>query len=73
MPCHGEREPAAGVRADTPTALLAEQNGVQWVALGKPDESRLLEVVGPTSPSARHRLPQDEVAELRAWISSLGR
>jgi mono/diheme cytochrome c family protein len=71
--CHGSREPAAGIRADIPAALLTEQNGVRWVAIGKPDESRLLKVVGPTSPTPRHRLTGEEVEELRARISSLRR
>jgi mono/diheme cytochrome c family protein len=71
--CHGARDAAAGIRADTPSALLTEQNGVQWVATGKPDESRLLRVVGPTSATPRHRLSKEEDEVLRTWISSFRR
>lgn len=74
-PCHGAGAPAAGVRADTPEALLQAQRGVQWVAPGRPDESRLFKVVGGQSAAhlaGKHRLPQSEVDALRAWIASLG-
>lgn len=74
--CHGGREPTAGVRADTPPALLAEQQGVRWIAPGKPDESRLFEIVGVQSAAPgnapKHRLTQSELDALRAWIASLG-
>jgi mono/diheme cytochrome c family protein len=73
--CHGAHEPAAGVRADTPGALRAEQAGVRWVTPGRPDESRLFEVVGVQSAAGRmapkHRLHQSETEALRAWITSL--
>jgi mono/diheme cytochrome c family protein len=73
--CHGAREPAAGVRADIPGALRDEQDGVRWVTPGRPDESRLFEVVGLQSASGRiapkHRLRQSEVDALRMWIASL--
>lgn len=73
--CHGAREPAAGVRADTPAALREVQEGVPWVTPGKPEQSRLLEVVGGESATRRiapkHRLSQSEIDALRAWIASL--
>jgi mono/diheme cytochrome c family protein len=66
--CHGAREPAAGVRADTLDALLREAQGpVRWVVPGRPDESRLLEVVA----TPRHRLSPSDADALRAWIASL--
>jgi mono/diheme cytochrome c family protein len=68
--CHGSHGAAGGVRADMPAALLAEQNGERWITIGKPGESRLLEVVGPTSPTPKHRLTEEEVEILRAWIAS---
>ena len=74
-PCHGGRAAAAGVHADTPEALRAEQNGVRWITAGKPEESRLFEVVGVGSAArgiaAEHRLTQTEMDALRAWIASL--
>jgi mono/diheme cytochrome c family protein len=74
--CHAGREPAAGARADTPAALLAEQHGVRWIAPGKPDASRLFEIVGVQSAAPgsapKHRLTQSEMDALRAWIASLG-
>lgn len=73
--CHGAAAPAAGVRADTPEALLRAHDGVRWVAPGRPDESRLFTVVGAQSAAhiaGKHRLPQSEVDALRAWIVSLG-
>jgi mono/diheme cytochrome c family protein len=74
--CHGAHEPAVGIRADTPDALREEQGGVRWVTPGRPDESRLFEVVGEGSTAGRvvapkHRLNQSEVDALRAWIASL--
>jgi mono/diheme cytochrome c family protein len=73
--CHGDHEPAAGIRADTPGALREEQNGVRWITPGRPDESRLFEVVGlrfvTSRVAAQHRLSQSEVDALSAWIASL--
>jgi mono/diheme cytochrome c family protein len=73
--CHGPHEPAAGIRADTPGALLEEQGGTRWVRPGRPDESRLFEVVGVLSAAGRlapkHRLSQSEMDALHAWITSL--
>jgi mono/diheme cytochrome c family protein len=69
--CHGAHEPAAGVRADTPGALRAEQNGVRWVLDGRPDESRLFAVVGVQSATPKHRLTQIEIDAVRAWIAAL--
>jgi mono/diheme cytochrome c family protein len=75
--CHGAREPAAGVRAESPAALLAQQDGVRWVVAGAPDASPLLRVVGVPSATRRitpkHGLTEDEVELLRAWIASLPR
>lgn len=70
--CHGPHEPAAGVRADTPGTLRAEQNGVRWILDGRPDESRLFSVVGVQAPTAKHRLTQVEIDAVRAWIGALG-
>lgn len=75
-PCHGAREPAGGVRADTPEALRQAQDGARWVVPGRPDESRLFEVVATPSPTrqvaSRHRLSATEVDALRIWIASMG-
>jgi len=73
--CHGAHEPAAGVRADTLGALREVQNGIRWVTAGRPDTSRLFEVVDMQSASGRiapkHRLSQSEADALRVWIASL--
>jgi mono/diheme cytochrome c family protein len=73
--CHGERAPAAGVRADTPEALRRAPGGMRWVVPGRPDESRLLEVVAassaPREVPPRHRLDSGDLEVLRAWIGSL--
>jgi hypothetical protein len=73
--CHGAHEPAAGLRADTPDALREAQGGVSWVMPGRPDESRLFEVVSVRSAVGRiapkHRLSQSEMDVLRTWITSL--
>ena len=71
--CHDAVKPAGGVRADTPAALLAEQGRVPWVAVGRPNESRLFEVVGPSASSPKHRITEEDVEALRAWVSSAGR
>jgi hypothetical protein len=73
--CHGAHAPAAGLRADTPSALREAPGGTQWVTPGRPDESRLFEVVGVPSAAGRiapkHRLTASEMEVLRAWITSL--
>jgi mono/diheme cytochrome c family protein len=70
--CHGASRPAGGVRADIPAVLLQAQDGVRWVVPGRPDESRLLEVVGAPSPRiGAHRLTRSEMDALREWIVSL--
>jgi hypothetical protein len=73
--CHGAPTPAAGLRADTPDALREVQAGVQWVAPGRPDESRLFDVVGMRSAAGRiapqHSLSVSEMDVLQAWIASL--
>jgi mono/diheme cytochrome c family protein len=73
--CHGAHEPAAGLRADTPGALREAQGSVQWVTPGRPDETRLFDVVGVRSAvgliAPKHRLSQSEVDVLRAWVTSL--
>jgi mono/diheme cytochrome c family protein len=73
--CHGAHERAAGIRADTPDALREKQGGGQWITPGRPDESRLFEVVGVLSAPRRiapyHRLSQSEADALRAWIASI--
>lgn len=75
--CHGARDPAAGVRADTPAALEQVQTGVRWIVPGDPGRSRLFEVVGvPSTTRAiapRHRLSEAESDALRAWVASLDR
>lgn len=74
--CHGEARAAAGVRADTPEILLAEQEGVRWVVLGDLEGSRLFEVLlgedDPRPGLRAHRLAADELALLRHWIGSGG-
>jgi mono/diheme cytochrome c family protein len=73
--CHGVRESAAGIRADTLDALCKEHDGVRWITPGRPDASRLFEVVGMQSAAGgfapKHRLSQREDDALRAWIASL--
>jgi mono/diheme cytochrome c family protein len=73
--CHGAHEPAAGLRADTPSALREVPGDIQWVAPGRPNESRLFEVVGLWSAAGRiapkHRLSESEMGVLRGWITSL--
>jgi mono/diheme cytochrome c family protein len=73
--CHGAPTPAAGLRADTPDALREVQAGVRWVTPGRPDESRLFDVVGVRSAAGRiapkHCLSASEMDVLRAWITSL--
>jgi hypothetical protein len=73
--CHGAHEPAAGLRADTLGALREAPGGIPWVTPGRPEESRLFEVVGVRSAAGRiapkHRLSESEMDILRAWILSL--
>jgi mono/diheme cytochrome c family protein len=73
--CHGERDPAGGLRADTPAALREEQGGIRWVTSGSAGESRLFQAVGLPAAASQiapyHRLSRGELDTLQGWIASL--
>ncbi len=66
--CHGGEKPRGDV--DLSTAAGAFEEGI--VIPGKPDESRLIEVISgdkPSMPQSGDRLGPAQVAELRAWVA----
>lgn len=71
--CHGQERRAGGVRADTPQALLMEQNGVRWVVPGDVDRSRLFSVLVSASRHAAskgaHVIPEEELQSLQTWVA----
>lgn len=72
--CHGQTRAAAGVRASSPEELTAPQGGIEWIAAGDPDASRLFEVIGPNGAAHAapvHQLEVGELAVLREWIRAM--
>ncbi len=69
--CHGEKEQKGGIRLDSAEALLGKSDDEALLKPGRPNESRLMEVVSykeePKMPPDG-RLPDADVQILRAWI-----
>ncbi len=74
--CHGPEEQAAGLRLDRRADLLGEVHGNPVVVPGNPDAGRLIPAItGQTQfkksrLTDKHRLPDPEIAQLRAWIAA---
>ena len=71
--CHGSKKQQGGLRLDSrASALQGNENGPALVA-GKPDESRLVEVLnydeGDVQMPPAGKLPEAERAVLRKWIA----
>jgi len=71
--CHGEKEAEAGLRLDSYEALLKGGDDGPVIVAGDPDQSQLLgqieRRVRPVMPPKK-RLPRDQIALVRAWITS---
>ncbi len=73
LPCHGAREPKAGLQVDRYLTLMRGGDHGPPVVLGRPDQSLLVAKIErrdrPAMPP-RRRLPAAAVATLRAWIAA---
>ena len=69
--CHGEKQQKGGIRLDSAEALLGKNPEDALVDHGKPEESRLLEVISykedPKMPP-EGKLPDAEIQILHDWV-----
>jgi Protein of unknown function (DUF1553)/Protein of unknown function (DUF1549)/Planctomycete cytochrome C len=69
--CHGEKEQKGGIRLDSAEALLGHNEDEALVKPGKPEASRVVEVIGykdePKMPPDG-KLPDSDTQILREWI-----
>lgn len=71
--CHNESKSRGGLKMDSAAGLSAGSENGPVIKPGKPDESRLLEVISgdkPEMPQQDKPLEQNVVAAVRAWIAS---
>jgi hypothetical protein len=71
LECHGEKKQEGGLRLDTRASLLKGNESGAVVVPGKPEESRLVEVIGYQDPirmPPKQQLPADEIATLTEWV-----
>jgi hypothetical protein len=71
--CHQGQKPKGGLDLTSAKGLAAGAEGVPIVVQGKPDESRLIEVVSgekPEMPKSGKPLSAGEVRTLRDWIGA---
>jgi mono/diheme cytochrome c family protein len=69
--CHGPQKQKNGLRLDSLAALLKGGDSGPALKPGKPDESLLLHVLRdgkPVQMPPKSRLPNQEIADLAAWI-----
>jgi hypothetical protein len=71
--CHGTSKQQAGLRLDSRAALLAGIEGTPALVPGKPQESRLLQVLAYSEDDTQMppdgKLPQDEIDVLTKWVA----
>ena len=72
--CHGKEATEGGYRLDHAAGALGEaESGDKPIAPGKPEESRLLEVISgdePEMPEGGPPLPAEEVELIRRWVEA---
>ena len=69
--CHGEKKQEGGLRLDSRAALLKGNESGPAVVVGKPEESRLLEVIGyddAIKMPPKQKLADGEIATLTEWV-----
>ncbi|MSR56567.1 MAG: DUF1553 domain-containing protein [Planctomycetaceae bacterium] len=69
--CHSDKKQEAGLRLDSREALLKDGDSGPAVVAGKPEESRLIEVIGygdAIKMPPKEKLPDDQIATLTEWI-----
>src|SRR5258708_110180 len=71
LECHGEKKQEGGLRLDSRAALLKGNESGPAVVGGKPDESRLLEVIGyedVIKMPPKQKLAEAEIGTLTEWV-----
>lgn len=71
LECHGDKKQEGGLRLDSRPALLKGNDSGPALVPGKPDESRIVEVIGyqdTTKMPPRQKLADPEIATLTQWI-----
>ncbi len=71
LDCHDEKKQEGGLRLDSRGAVLKGNDSGPAIVAGKPDESRLVEVIGYNDPikmPPKQKLADDEIATLTEWI-----
>ena len=72
--CHGDKKQEGEVRLDSGVAVLRPSSSGSPVVPGKPDESRLLQVVAykadDTQMPPAGKLPEEEIAILKTWVET---
>jgi cytochrome c553 len=69
--CHGEKKQEGGLRLDSRAGVFKGNESGPAVVAGKPEESRLVEVIGYQDPirmPPKQKLPDDEIATLTEWV-----
>ena len=69
--CHGDKKQEGGLRLDSREGLFKGNEGGPAVVAGKPEESRLLEVIGfqdAIKMPPKKKLADHEIATLTEWI-----
>jgi hypothetical protein len=71
--CHGPSKQQSDFRIDTRAGLMAGVDGTPAVVPGKPDDSRLLQVLAYSEDDAQMppdgKLPQEEIDILTKWVA----
>jgi len=72
--CHGDKKQEGDVRLDSGVAVRRPTSSGAPVVPGKPDESRLLQVIAykddDTQMPPAGKLPDDEIAILKTWVET---
>jgi hypothetical protein len=71
LECHGEKKQEGGLRLDSRSAVLKGNDAGPAVVPGKPDESRLVEVIGHLDAikmPPKQKLGDEEIATLTEWV-----
>jgi len=71
LECHSDKKQEGSLRLDSRAALLKGNESGPAIAVGKPEESRLLEVIGHEDVikmPPKQKLPEAEIATLTEWV-----
>ena len=71
LECHGEKKQEGGLRLDSRSGVLKGSESEPAVIAGKPDESRLVEVIGyqdTIKMPPKQKLADEEIAALTEWV-----